>query len=345
LELIKIIQTVKSQTTLPVTTAEDWETWKENPHLVKEVDYILAHVHPYWRGIEPENAALHVLKVWQHLTEIFPGKKVVIGETGWPSQGDANGKAVASPENQSRFLAQFLQLAEKYQIEYFYFDLFDESFKVNVEGPCGGHWGLFYEDGSLKPANRFIFPADAEVKISRPAKVVTITSASLPLNVYTEGGDEKNAFCPSGWMGDYNNIVLDPACTTNPHSGQTCTKIVYRQGSQGWGGIYWQYPIQNRGEYPGYSVKGAKAVTFWARGEKGGEKSIFKIGGINESQFKFRDSFGPLATGTLKLTQDWQKLEIDLSKADTSSLIGGFCWVTTSFSDSITIFLDDIVIN
>jgi hypothetical protein len=149
-------------------------------------------------------------------------------------------------------------------------------------------------------------------------------------------------------MGDYGDITVDDGCAATPHSGKTCLKIAYSaKGSQGagWMGIYWQNPANNWGtQMGGYDLKGYKKLTFWARGEKGGEKSEFKVGGIKDHRFPHCDSFGPESTGVVKLAQEWQKYEIDLKGKDLSSVLGGFCWVTNNPENprGCTIYLDDI---
>ena len=50
-ELISKIQRVKRETSVPVTTGEIWNAWIEHPELVSAVDFIAAHVMPYWEGI------------------------------------------------------------------------------------------------------------------------------------------------------------------------------------------------------------------------------------------------------------------------------------------------------
>jgi len=49
-DLIKMIQRVKRSTNVPVTTGEIWHVWIEHPELVSAVDYIAAHILPYWEG-------------------------------------------------------------------------------------------------------------------------------------------------------------------------------------------------------------------------------------------------------------------------------------------------------
>src|SRR5438552_10017784 len=56
-ELAKIIQRVKRQSPVPVTTGEIWTVWRDHPELASAVDFIAAHILPYWEGI-PERGAI-----------------------------------------------------------------------------------------------------------------------------------------------------------------------------------------------------------------------------------------------------------------------------------------------
>ena len=156
----------------------------------------------------------------------------------------------------------------------------------------------------------------------------------------------QDVFYPSGWMGDWGDITLDDACTDNPHSEPTCIKITYsaaKSQGKGWAGIYWQYPDSNWGDNPdGRDLTGATKLTFWARGEKGGEKAEFKVGGIDG---KYPDSIQPpVSTGVIVLSDKWHQYSIDLTGKDLSHVIGGFCWVTNKNQNpyGCTIYLDDI---
>jgi len=343
-ELIAMIRDFKAKTKLPVSTAETWSNWLNHPELAKEVDFILVHIHPYWDGVPIEQAADYVVAKAQELQKKFPGKKVVIGETGWPAGGEKKGQAVPSPENQARFIDSFTNTATRQGIGYFYFDLFDESWKEKNEGPAGATWGLFNEDGSPKEANVPFVGTRAAEGISRPPRQIEQQTIKPPIIIYDEDGNDRQAYKPSGWMGDGEDeqrryLSLDPAWTDNPHSGKTCTKISYQPGGFTWAGIFWQYPLNNWGQYPGYKVVNASRLTFWARGEKGGERVIFKIGGIENYQFKYQDSLK--LELPVKLTKDWQQFIINLQGQDTGNLMGGFCWVA---SGAVTIYLDDIVI-
>ncbi len=155
-----------------------------------------------------------------------------------------------------------------------------------------------------------------------------------------------DVFSPSGWMGDWGDIVLDDAFTNNYHSEPTCIKIIYsavRSQGKGWAGIYWLYPDKNWGDRPeGQDLTGVTALTFWARGEKGGEKAEFKVGGITG---KYLDSIQPpVSTGIVVLSDRYQQYTINLAGKKLSHVIGGFCWVTSKSQNpyGCIIYLDDI---
>ena len=42
----------------------------------------------------------------------FPGKEILIGETGWPSHGRMRDGALASRVNQARFISEILERAQ-----------------------------------------------------------------------------------------------------------------------------------------------------------------------------------------------------------------------------------------
>jgi len=160
-------------------------------------------------------------------------------------------------------------------------------------------------------------------------------------------------FVFSGFMGDGENlgdkaINLNDSCTENPHSPPYCVKIIYRNlpSSIGWVGVYAQYNVKgqgNWGDQPGRNLSGYNRLVFYARGDKGGESVEFKAGGIDAPGKPYKDSF-EYSIGTIKLEKEWKRYEMDLSKEDLSSVIGGFCWVATTRSnpDGLTFYLDSI---
>jgi exo-beta-1,3-glucanase (GH17 family) len=365
--LIEQIKRVRQATGREVGTAELLCSWQQHPVLAQNVDFLFIHIHPYWDGVLADTAASYVINKYKQMKSIYPAKPIFIGETGWPSQGDKRGNAVPNAENQKRFVTDFLRLAAENNVPYFYFELFDEQWKEKSgEGNMAGHWGLYNSNGTVKTQLVGLLPQG----FNRPPRIITPVDTALSLIVYKDAYSAENSFYASGWMGELEDLqkyfsisdsttpdpslVLDESCSTNPYSGQNCIRISYRhrpENTISWAGIYWQFPLNNWGDYPGYEIikekmTGHEKLEFYARGEKGGEKAEFKIGGIYSSTKPYHDSFGPLTTGMITLTKEWQMHSISLQGRDLSNLIGGFCWVTDYISNpaGCTIYLDNILL-
>ena len=187
--------------------------------------------------------------------------------------------------------------------------------------------------------------AEAEAPAPKAQSAPAQSGEFRLFSIYADSSSPDNHYVPSGWMGDYGDIKFNDKYMQNPHSGTTSIQIVYNgRATQGarWAGVYWQNPPNNWGTRPGgFDLTGAKKLTFWVRGEKGGERiEEFKIGGIS-GEYADSDVAG---IGPVVLTTDWQELTIDLEGKDLSSISGGFCWSTNLDvnPDGCTFYLDDI---
>jgi len=165
-------------------------------------------------------------------------------------------------------------------------------------------------------------------------------TAKLPFTVYDDKGSDKNHYAPSGWMGDIKGIKMDEGCTVRPHAGKTCLRFDYA-GTGDWAGVVWQDPVNDWGDKAGgWNLTGAKQLTFWARGEAGGENPVFKFG-ILEADKTFHDSCGG-EIDDVKLTTEWKKYTIGLTGKDLSCVKTGFAWTLTGQGQNVTFYLDDI---
>lgn len=130
---------------VPVTYADVWEFWADHPELAETVDFVTVHILPYWED-EPagiDDAVAHVMTVWRGVQAEFAPKPVLIGETGWPSEGRRREGAEPSPVNQTRFVRGFLAAAHEAGTRYNLIEAFDQPWKRALEGTVGGAWGLF----------------------------------------------------------------------------------------------------------------------------------------------------------------------------------------------------------
>lgn len=164
--------------------------------------------------------------------------------------------------------------------------------------------------------------------------------AKLPLVLYSDCGPKTpRPYVASGWMGDVEAISRDECWTENPRDGLHCIRIRYIASGE-WVRLAWQDPPNDWGSSPGgYDLTGAKKLTFWARGERGGEKVEFTFG-ILEKKCAYPDSvIGK--TITVNLTSAWKQYSISV-KGNKKHIKTGFVWGLEGSPDDITFFLDDI---
>jgi glucan 1,3-beta-glucosidase len=130
---------------VPITYADVWEFWLRYPQMAKYADFITIHILPYWEDapVPPEHAIAHLATVYAKLQQAFPDKRVMIGETGWPSAGRPRRAASASVVNEARYLREFLRYAATVNMPYNVIEAFDQPWKRAQEGTVGGYWGIF----------------------------------------------------------------------------------------------------------------------------------------------------------------------------------------------------------
>jgi exo-beta-1,3-glucanase (GH17 family)/cellulose synthase/poly-beta-1,6-N-acetylglucosamine synthase-like glycosyltransferase len=141
-DLIKLIQRVKRSSPVPVTTGEIWSTWIDHPELASAVDFIAAHILPYWGGVDAKTAVDHTMEIYRQLRRMYPGKRVVIAEFGWPSAGYNFRGATPGRIEQAEVLRDFVTRAEAYGVDYNLIEGIDQPWK-HMEGGVGPYWGLF----------------------------------------------------------------------------------------------------------------------------------------------------------------------------------------------------------
>jgi exo-beta-1,3-glucanase (GH17 family) len=144
-DLAAIIRGVKTQVSVPVTYADVWEYWLRYREIYEVVDFITIHILPYWEDfpIRAKFAATHVNLIRQRMGVTFPGKEILVGETGWPSQGRMREGALPSRTNQARVVSEILQIAKTENFRVNLIEAYDQPWKRQLEGTVGGFWGLF----------------------------------------------------------------------------------------------------------------------------------------------------------------------------------------------------------
>jgi exo-beta-1,3-glucanase (GH17 family)/cellulose synthase/poly-beta-1,6-N-acetylglucosamine synthase-like glycosyltransferase len=147
-DLIELIKKVKKSVNVPVTTGEIWNIWRDNPQLAYSVDFIAAHVLPYWENFTDKRAVDQAVAMYQLLRDQFPGKRIMIAEFGWPSAGYNLRNADPGRFEQAVVLRNFVSRAEAIGMEYNIVEAIDRPWKF-FEGGVGPYWGML--DASLEP--------------------------------------------------------------------------------------------------------------------------------------------------------------------------------------------------
>ncbi len=169
------------------------------------------------------------------------------------------------------------------------------------------------------------------------------TKATLPCKIYGNADDEgEGLFVASGWMGSTDAIELDDSWKEKTHTGSSCIRVSFSD-PKGWGGVAWQNPANNWGDDEGgVDLTGAKQLSFWARGEKGGEVVDFKLGMIQKNK-PYWDT-AKVSLEKVKLTAEWKQYVIPLTGKDLSRIVTGFAFAVKGKHDPVTFYLDDMVI-
>ena len=159
-DLRDIIRSVKARVNVPVTYADVWEFWLRYREVGRRRRFRhRAHAALLGGRSAPRRRCGRACR--RHPAAggtAFPGKEILIGETGWPSKGRMRDGALPSRVNQARFLSEILERARQENFRVNLFEAYDEPWKREWEGSVGGYWGLF--DGDLAQLK---YPAGAAV--------------------------------------------------------------------------------------------------------------------------------------------------------------------------------------
>lgn len=134
--------------TAPVTTAEDWRVWRDNPVLSAECYDRIVNIDPYNDGIGIDDATGYFLDNMMLITS--QNGRPVMTHTGWPSIGPDNGNAVASLENQETYLRYVVGVLGTRR---YFVPAFDHSGVANPDTQ-----GIFYADRREKEFTEAITP-------------------------------------------------------------------------------------------------------------------------------------------------------------------------------------------
>ena len=149
-------------------------------------------------------------------------------------------------------------------------------------------------------------------------------------------------FALSGFMGDGEDLKVSGSYTDCLAEGFPTMRIQYAgQGKNGWAGAVWQNPANNWGTFDGgYNLSKAKNISFWAKGEKGGEIVEFTAGGASAN---YPDS-DAISTGPIVLNKEWTEYTLPLADKQMFYIGTGFGFVLKQDMNpyGCAFFLDDV---
>ena len=149
-QLMAYLDRVRAALHQPVSTAEPDYIWVKYPELAEHVDFITVHLFPYWNGIPRKDAIGAALGSYENLQRLFPNKHIVIGEIGWPSNGDRHEYAYPSVSDEAIFLRQWFNVAKQLHLDYYVMEAFDQPWKEQLSGRTEAYWGMFNADRQPK---------------------------------------------------------------------------------------------------------------------------------------------------------------------------------------------------
>ncbi|RMZ70155.1 cell wall glucanase [Pyrenophora seminiperda CCB06] len=126
----------------PVGAVETAPALIANPSICDAADIITANIHAFFdRNTKAQDAGTFVKSQVQLVKNACNNKRVVVTESGWPHQGNANGAAVPSSENQRAALASIRQ---NFSGDMFLFSGFDSAWKADTASTFNAerYWGI-----------------------------------------------------------------------------------------------------------------------------------------------------------------------------------------------------------
>jgi len=176
-DLIHYIRTVRNNTSVPVTTADDYNFWNKpvSKSVASEVDFIVVHIYPLWNGQTLENSIEWMSNIFcNEIKKFHPDKTLVLGEIGWATKYDSTKtgdgqqgsliKGEVSYAAQEKFLLELSRWIDENQVTTFLFEAFDEPWKGGGENSSPNeiekHWGVFYENRAPKESFQYYLRAN-----------------------------------------------------------------------------------------------------------------------------------------------------------------------------------------
>lgn len=129
-----------------ITTGEEANYLLRSPSVMDACDEIGIQYYPFTHGVHIDRAVGDFVRMYDHVLYQSRGKKVIVLETGWPYENGFKGDAHATLENAKRYFQELMAWARRHGVEIYWFEAFNELFKIHLEAPYAGSWGLRHHE-------------------------------------------------------------------------------------------------------------------------------------------------------------------------------------------------------
>ena len=127
----------------PVVTVDTMVAMQSNPELCIASDFCAINCHAFFDSNTQASGAGAFVQGWmEKVSQAANGKLTIVTESGWPSQGNSNGAAVPSPQNQQTALSSIQSTIPSNVILY---SAFNTLWKTNSASTFGAeqYWGMY----------------------------------------------------------------------------------------------------------------------------------------------------------------------------------------------------------
>ena len=124
----------------PVTSVDTMIAMKNNPGLCKASDFCAINCHAFFDGnVLPSGAGPFVLDWAKQISQAAGGKTTVVTESGWPTQGDPNQKAIPG---QSEHQQAIQSLKGSFSENLILYGLYNDLWKPAGPYEAEKYWGI-----------------------------------------------------------------------------------------------------------------------------------------------------------------------------------------------------------
>jgi exo-beta-1,3-glucanase (GH17 family) len=154
---IKELLVAAEKPDLPVSIVDIAPTYESYPALTAAVDVVVTNAFPFWAQQDKDDAMDHLLVQVNPIVSqaSAQNKEVILGETGWSSEGSNPAASEATPALQTAYFQNFFCKVDKeLNWAYYYFTGIDNAWRKeqdDAEDTVEGSFGFYYADLTIKP--------------------------------------------------------------------------------------------------------------------------------------------------------------------------------------------------